>query len=355
VAIVHDYLNQRGGAERVVAEMAAIWPHAPIYTSLYRPDSTIAGFKQMNIQASMLDRLPVDRSFRLLAPLYPLAFRSLGTLTQELVISSSSGWAHGVHTAPESLHVIYCHTPARWLYATAEYLGQPRWQRPLAPMLAALRSWDRSASKRADAYIANTATVRARIRRVYGIDADVVYPPVDTKRFTPRPRGERLLTVARLLPYKRIDLAVATASRAGLGLDVVGDGPELGRLRALAGPSVTFHGRIDDRAATELVENCRALCVPGTEDFGIAVIEALAAGKPVVAFAGGGVLETLEDGRSGVLFHHTTIDDLLDAIRRCDELDADPAELATLASRYSTEAFAENLRASVQRAYQRRG
>jgi glycosyltransferase involved in cell wall biosynthesis len=354
VAIAHDYLNQRGGAERVVVELAAIWPQAPVYTSLYRPDSANPDFRQLDVRTSVLDRVPVDRGFRALAPLYPLAFRSLGALSQELVVSSSSGWAHAVRTAPESLHVVYCHTPARWLYATRDYVGDRARRHLVSPLLGPFRRWDRSAAHRADRYIANTQLVRDRIRDVYGLDADVVYPPVDTKRFTPRPRGDRLLVISRLLPYKRVDLAVLAASRSGLGLDVVGDGPELGRLKSLAGPTVEFHGRVGDGAVTELIEGCSALCVPGAEDFGIVAIEALAAGKPVIAFARGGVLETLDDGVSAALFRRPDVDAVLDAITRCDRIATGPEGLAAIADRYSKAAFADQLRAAVQRAHERR-
>ena len=354
VAIVHDYLNQRGGAERVVVAMAGIWPAAPIYTSLYRSGSTHGDFAGREIRTSPLDRLPVDRRFRLLAPLYPLAFRSLGTLSQELVVISSSGWAHGVRTAPESLHVVYCHTPARWLYATGDYLGRRRLGGLARLPLAPFRRWDRTAARRADAYIANARLVRDRIRVAYGIDAEIVHPPVDVARFSPRPRGERLLVISRLLPYKRVDLAVDAATRLGLGLDVVGDGPELDRLRARAGSGVEFHGRVDDRAATELIESCRAVCIPGAEDFGIVPVEALAAGKPVVAFAQGGALETLEDGVSAAFFATPDVDAMIAAIAVCDRLEAPPERLAQIAQRFSPAAFAANLTAAIGRAHARR-
>jgi glycosyltransferase involved in cell wall biosynthesis len=354
VTIAHDYLNQRGGAERVVVQLAAIWAETSIVTSLYRPSSSHDEFRQLDVQKSFLDRLPLDRGFRLLAPFYPLAFRSLGTLSEDLVISSSTGWAHGVRTTPDSLHLVYCHAPARWLYATKEYLPRRRSRVASAPLLAALRRWDQGAARRADRYIATNENVRRRVRDVYGIEADVVHPPVDIERFTPRPRGERLLVVSRLLPYKRIDLAIAAATKLGLGLDVVGDGPLLGQLRAIAGPSVRFHGRVDDRAVTELLEGCRGVCVPAAEDFGIVPIEAMAAGKPVVAFAAGGALESLEAGVTAVFFDQPTVESLIAAIRKLDEIETEPAMLARSAQRFSVEAFQRNMLAAVQRAHELR-
>lgn len=343
VAIVHDYLNQPGGAERVVLVMARMWPVAPIYTSLYRPDSTFPEFGAADVRTSPLNRLPVDRSFRNLFPLYPAAFRSLGTLEHEVVISSSSGWAHGVRTAPHSFHAVYCHAPARWLYG-GEYLRAARRRQAVRPFLGALRTWDHSAARRANLYIANSRDVRARIRRHYGIDAPVVYPPVDVDRFRARKRGERLLVVSRLLPYKRVDAIVEVATRAGIGLDVVGTGPALGSLRDLAGPTVEFHGRLPDREVSALMEQCRALCIAGREDFGISAVEANAAGKPVVALAAGGALETLEEGVTGSFFSCHDPDVVLAAIHRCDRIGTPTEAIAAAARRFSRPAFEAGLR-----------
>ncbi len=338
VAIVHDYLNQPGGAERVVLAMAGMWPDAPIYTSLYRVDSTFPGFGATEVRVSALDFFPVDHGFRNLFPLYPAAFRSFGTLTQDIVISSSSGWAHSVRTAPHSFHVVYCYTPARWLYG-GEYLGAARRKLAFRPFIGAMRSWDRGAARRAHLYIAISHEVRRRIRRQYGIDAPVVYPPVDVERFRPQERGERLLVVSRLLPYKRVDVIVDTATRAGIALDVVGTGPALDDLRRRAGPTVQFHGRASDAEVTALMDSCRALCLPGKEDFGITPVEANAAGKPVVAFAAGGALETIEEGVTGAFFTRHTPDNVLDAINRCDRIAVGPEKIAAAARRFSRHAF----------------
>jgi glycosyltransferase involved in cell wall biosynthesis len=353
VAIVHDYLNQPGGAERVVLEMARKWPQAPVYTSLYREESTWPEFRALDVRTSLLDRVPVDQRFRALLPLYPAAFRSLGTLEQDLVVSSSSGWAHAVRTSPESLHVVYCYAPARWLYSDG-YVSRRAARRALAPVSSVLRRWDRRAAARADGYITIAENVRERVRAAYGIDSEVVYPPVSLERFTPRPRGERLLVVSRLLPYKRVDLVVEAATRAKLPLDVVGVGPALGPLREMAGPTVTFHGKLPDRDVTELIEGCRAVCFPGREDFGIVPVEANAAGKPVIAYAAGGALETLREGYSGVFFQRQDADAVLDAIRRAERLDTPPERLAESASRFSPGAFRENLGRAIERIAERR-
>ena len=341
VVLVHDYLNQRGGAERVVLELAAMFPGAPLYTSLYRRASTFPEYEALDIRTSFLDPLPVDRHFRALFALYPAAFRSLGPIDAELVLSSSSGWAHTVRTTPRAFHAVYCYTPARWLYGG--YLTHSSTQRALEPLWGKLRRVDIAAAARADLYIAISEQVRKRIRRRYGRDAPVVYPPVDVGRFTPRPRGERLLVVSRLLPYKRVDLVIDAATRAGLELDVVGTGPALADLRHRAGPSVRFHGDLPDAQITALFEGCRAVCLPGVEDFGIVPVEANAAGKPVVAFAGGGALETIEEGVGGVFFRQQSPRALLGALDRCDEIDSSPERIAQNAQRFSRDTFRRRL------------
>jgi glycosyltransferase involved in cell wall biosynthesis len=354
VAVVHDYLNQCGGAERVALELARTWPGSRVYTSLYRPSSTFSEFAELDVGVSPLNRLPVDEHFRALAPLYPLAFRSLGRLSEDVVISSSSGWAHGVRTGSESLHVVYCHTPARWLYRRQEHLGGGIGPVLLSPLLGPLRRWDQAAARRADVYVANSLHVRNRIRALYGRSAEVIYPPVNVDRFTPTERGDRLLVISRLLPYKRVDLVVRMATRAGIGLDVVGIGPQLDELRGMAGPSVTFHGRVDEPTMAELLQGCRALCLAGTEDFGIVPVEAGAAGKPVVAYAEGGALETVQDGVNGALFSELTEDALLDALARADALTATPEEMAALAGRFSAQRFRARFRDLVRTEVARR-
>jgi glycosyltransferase involved in cell wall biosynthesis len=353
VVIAHDYLNQRGGAERVVLEMADMWPAAPIYTSLYRPESTFPEFRQHDIRCSFLDRAPVDRHFRGLFPLYPLAFRRFGELDADVVLSSSSGWAHMVRASPSSFHVVYCYTPARWLWSD-EYLGAGSLKYlAFRPVRAKLRRLDEAAARRADLYIAISDTIRQRIRAVYGIDAPVVAPPVSVDRFSPRLRGERLLVVSRLLAYKRVDIAVNAATQLGIGLDVVGVGPALEGLRASAGPTVQFHGELTDAAVVELMESCRALCFPGSEDFGITPVEAQAAGKPVIAFAGGGALDTVVEGVTGAFFKQPSVESFIGALARCDQIDTAPEEIALASRRFAPGAFRAKLTQEIAQGRQR--
>jgi glycosyltransferase involved in cell wall biosynthesis len=343
IALAHDYLNQRGGAERVVLELTRMFPGAPLFTSLYRARSTFPQFEDVDVRASFLNRLPVDAGFRNLLPLYPAAFASLGPVDADLLIASSSGWAHGLRVRPGGKLVVYCHSPARWLYGE-EYLGvSSARQKMIAPLQPWLRHWDRVAAQRADVYLANSRATQARIRSFYGVDSVVVPPPVEVDRFKPSPRGEHLLVVSRLLPYKRVDVVVDAATKAGLVLDVVGTGPALDDLRHRAGPTVQFHESPDDPTVTELIQSCRAFCLPGVEDFGIAPVEAMAAGKPVIAFAGGGALETVAAGATGVFFHRHTVEDFLEAVRQCDDMPAEPGSIAAHAEQFSAPAFRERM------------
>jgi len=346
VALVHDYLNQRGGAEKVVLELSDMWPQATIYTSLYRAESTFDEFRGRDIRTSFIDRVPVDGGFRNLFPLYPAAFRSFGEIDADVVIASSSGWAHMARAVPSALRVVYCHTPARWLYRD-DYMnsnGRPAAkQSVLKPVGGALRLLDARAARRADVYVANSRAVSERVRAAYGLDAPVVYPPVHVERLRPAPRGERLLVISRLLAYKRVDLVVAAARRLGLGLDVVGDGPLLDELRSAAGPLATFHGAASEETVTGLLETCSAVCVAGEEDFGIVAVEAQAAGKPVVAYRRGGACETVEDGVTGVLFDEQTVDCVVAAVEACERLDTTPERIALGALRFSAEAFRDGL------------
>jgi glycosyltransferase involved in cell wall biosynthesis len=345
--LAHDYLNQRGGAERVALELTRLFPAAPLYTSLYRPRSTFPQFQEVDVRTSFLDRLPVDRGFRNLLPLYPAAFASLGPVQADVLIASSSGWAHGLRVKPPGRVIVYCHNPARWLYGE-EYLGaSSARQRLIAPLRYRLRRWDQDAARRADAYVANSRATQARIKSIYGIDALVVHPPVQVSRFRPTPRGERLLVVSRLLPYKRIDIVVDATTRAGLGLDVVGFGPAVADLQERAGSSVRFHGSVDDATVTEMMQNCRALCLPGVEDFGIAPVEAQAAGKPVIAFGAGGALETVEAGVSGVFFYRHTVEEFLEAVRECDAITTEPETIANGVQRFSPGAFRRQMAATL--------
>lgn len=344
VAIVHDYLTQYGGAERVVLSLARRFPDAPIFTSVYDPDGTYPEFRRLDVRTTWLQRLPHrGRAVRALLPLYPGAFERMRLRGYDLVISSSSGWAHGVD-AGDAHHAVYCYTPARWLYLTDRYLDGRAARLALGPLLGRLRDWDERAARRPDRYVAISGAVAERIERVYGRRPNaVVHPPVQVERLlgtgassTP---GDHYLLLARALPYKRIDLAVDACTRSGRRLVVVGDGPLHDQLVARSGPTVEFRRRVDDGELAHLLARCRGLIQAGEEDFGLAPLEANAAGRPAVAYRAGGATETVVDGTTGVLFDEPSVDGLLGAMERLERTSFDADVLRRHAATFGEDRF----------------
>lgn len=337
----------------MVLALQRLFPDAPLYTSVYDPDGTYPEFARMDVRPMVLQRLPHrGNQARALLPLYPLAFGALRLRGYDLVVSSSSGWAHAVRPPQGARHVCYCHTPARWLYDSEHYLGPggpvPPWLQPgLRPVLRTLRDWDQRAAARPHAYIANSATVAGRIASVYGRCATVVHPPVEIDTFRPRSSPERdepyALVVSRLLPYKRVDLAIAACQALGLRLTVVGGGPGRAQLAQAAGPLVELRSGLSHDQLAELLAGCSALVQAGVEDFGIAPLEANAAGRPAVAFGAGGALETVVDGTTGILFHEQSAAALATALQRVLERRWDPVVLRRHAERFGEERFGREL------------
>ncbi len=350
IALVHDYLTQYGGAERVLQAMHDRFPEAPVLTALYDPASMPDSARLMNVTASWLDRLPsARRRHQALLPFYPAAFRSLGERLGEfdVVLADSSAWAHHVETRPEQVLVCYCHSPARFIYGDSDYLAparMPRIVRQVMPVVAAsLRNRDRVAAKRVDRYIANSRNVARRIRAAYGREARVVYPPIDTGRFRPSdpamPPEDWFLVLSRLVPHKRVDLAVQACTRAGVPLKVIGEGRATEMLHRLAGPTVEFLGALDDQAVADRLQRCRALILPGAEDFGMTAVEAQAAGRPVIAFGKGGALESVVAGQTGLLFGEPTVASLIDAIDRFERITWRPETALRNARRFGRDRF----------------
>jgi glycosyltransferase involved in cell wall biosynthesis len=349
VAIVHDFLMQMGGAEKVVEVLHGMFPDAPIYTSAYDPNVMPDYYRAWDIRTSFIQCLPFKSlTHRLALMLYPLAFESFDLSEYDLVLSSSSAFAKGVITQPHTVHICYTHAPMRYVWTTRSYVKSARANRlariVLEPMLHYLRVWDVVAAHRVDRYIANSHAVARRIEKFYGKTSDVIYPPVDTKRFSISEDVEDYYIIAsRFVPYKRLDLAVEAFTRLGRPLKIVGGGKHRKALETLAGKNIEFLGHVDDAELPKLMARAKAYIMPGEEDFGIAPVEANACGRPVIAYAAGGALDTQIDGVTGVLFQHQTVEDLCAAVLALDEQTIDPVRIRAHALQFDTEAFIENI------------
>jgi len=353
ISLAHDYLLVMRGAERAFAAIADLYGHAPIVTLLYDEQATGGRFAGHAITTSPLQRLGAGQaSFRRLLPLYPWAVERLELPACEVVLSSSSAFAHGVRVPAGAVHVCYCYTPFRYAwYEQARALAEtPRPLRPLVRrQLERIRRWDLSTSRRVDLFIAISELSRERIRRYYGRDAIVIHPPVETERFAPGTPGESLLVVSEIVRHKRLQVALEAARRARAPIRVVGSGPDLPELRE-AYPEAEFLGRAGDEQLAELYAGARAVVVPSMEEFGIVAVEAQAAGRPVIAAATGGALETVLDGRTGRLARLDDVESFARAIATIDELDFEPALAVENAERFSVASFQERLSALVTRA-----
>src|SRR5512136_1667825 len=324
MALVHDWLNQIGGAEDVLESLVEMYPGEPVYTSIYAPEGMPPDYRAWDIRVTWMARLPgIHSHHQPYLPLYPLAFQSFDLRGYDVILSNKSGFCHGVRAPLGATHICYCLTPTRYVWNLRDYCQ--REQLPalanalLPPVMALLRQWDYDAAQRVHHFIAISTEIQARIRRWYGRESGVIPPPVDTSGFQPAPKHEDyFLILSRLIPYKRIDLAIAAFNELGLPLVIAGDGRDQARLQALARSNITFLGRVDDARRAELMARCRAFIFPGLEDYGIAPVQAQAAGRPVIAFAGGGALDTVKDNVTGLFFHEPTAPSLAAAVRRLD-------------------------------------
>jgi glycosyltransferase involved in cell wall biosynthesis len=353
VALVHDFLVSVRGAERVFLAMCDLWPDADVFTPIYNEAGTEGRFAHRNIHTSFLQRMrPSSRSFRTLLPFYPAAIESFDLSGYDVVVSSSSAWAHAVICEERSVHVCYCHNPFRYAWnerhrTLAE--RQPITRAALRSFFRRWREWDWIAAQRVDRYVTNSRTTQARIRSYFGRDSHVVYPPVETYRFGPAQPGSHYLVLSELVSHKRIDTAVRAFTKLGLPLVIAGDGPDRRRLRRLAGPNVRFASRVSDEEAARLLATCRALVVTAVEEFGIAAVEAQAAGRPVLAASAGGALETIVEGVTGC-FWTGGPDELAEAVRSFDPEAVDPADCVANARRFDTEVFRRSLPREVEAA-----
>ncbi len=348
IGLVHDYLLVMRGAERTFAEMAACWPGAPVDTLLYDPRAMGSAFVGHPVTTSFLQRLRVkQKSFRYLLPLFPRAVERLPMSEFDVIVSSSSAFAQGVRPDPGAVHVCYCHSPFRYVWFERER-ALSECPAPLRPVLRRVldrtAAWDLEASKRVTHYIANSKITQERIERIYGRDSTIIHPPVSVDRFRRSEPEDFILFVGQIVRHKRVDVAVEAALLAGRPIRIVGDGPDRAELEErFAGRPVRFLGPIGDAELESLYSRCVALVVPNVEEFGIAAVEAQAAGRPVVAVAHGGVTETVIDGKTGILVEGESAADLAEALASEDLLRFDPAVIQANAARFSSEAFRARL------------
>lgn len=354
-AIVHDYFTQMGGAEIVAQELVRMMPSADLFSTVALPHCMPAELKNVPVTTSWMQRLPRMKDFyRFYFLLYPYGVSSLDLSKYELVISSSSGYAKGVRTHRDAIHVCYCHTPMRWAwsfdsYSARESMGS--FKRAVFPhLIRFLRDWDTGASRQPDHFVANSKTVAARIQRVYGRTAEVIHPPINLNRFKPcNEQEDYYLVLSRLVSYKGIDLAVQACTELNRRLIVIGDGPDRARLASLAGPTVQFLGRLSDAEVEHYASRCRALLFPGEEDFGMAPLEIAAAGRPTIAYRAGGAVETILEDVTGVFFDRQTPADLAAAIRRFETMTWHSDILSDHASKFGIDVFQESFRRFLSR------
>ncbi len=358
LALIHDWLNQLGGAEDVLAALVDLYPDAPLYTSLYDRDRMPAHWREWDIRTAFIDRLPfAHRKPQLYFPLYPFAFEQFDLRGYDVVLSNKSGFCHGVITGPETMHVCYCLTPTRYVWRYHQYAEQEDLGRltraGLAPFLTFLRQYDRLAADRVDHFIAISDEVRRRIAKVYHREATIIYPPVDVGRFAPSNRvDDYYLFVGRLVPYRRLDVLIEAFNKMGKPLKIAGSGRDRARLEALAGPTVEFLGFVPDADLPDLLARCRAFVWPGEEDFGISPLQANAAGRPVIAYDAGGARETVVPGVTGALFAEQSVAAIIETVESFDPLSVSPAAIRRHAEQYDIALFKRRIADFVAQKYE---
>jgi glycosyltransferase involved in cell wall biosynthesis len=354
VALVHDALNQYGGAERVLEHLHEIFPSAPIFVPIYDRNVYPENYDYWDIRVSWMRRIPgANRFHRAFFPLYPFAFQSFDLSEFDVVVSSSFNFAHNVLTGAGTCHICYCHSPPRFLwdyfnYARQERLGGAK-RLFASALLPGFRAWDIAAANRVDCWISASRTVQMRISKVYRRRSVVICPPVNVRAFAyNKPTGDYYLLLMRLVGWKRAEIAIEACSKLGLNLLVAGDGRDAGHLKAIAGPTVTFVGRVSDSQKKPLYEHCKALILTSVEDFGITPLEAMAAGRPVIAFRGGGALDTIVEGKTGTFFDEQTSESLASVLQRFDPERYDSTTIRAHAEKFDSEQFKKKILVFVQ-------
>ncbi|HEY8204454.1 MAG TPA: glycosyltransferase [Pyrinomonadaceae bacterium] len=345
IALVHDYFVQMGGAERVAEAIHDSFPAAPIYTTVALQKTLSKGLRAADIRTSPMQHLPaIERRFRHYFMLYPFAVEHFDLSEYDLIFSSSSGYAKGVRRRRNAIHVCYCYTPMRWVWRYDDYVERERFGKGIRAMLPlalwGLRKWDLRASRQPNYYITSSHLVARRIKKIYGREAHVIPPPIEVNRFHMSNEIEDYyLVLSRLMPYKRIDLAIEACKRMNRRLIVIGDGPDRARLEKIADDRTEFLGRQPDKIVNYYAARCRALLFPGEEDFGMAPLEANASGRPVIAYRGGGAVETVEDEVTGVFFDHANNKSLAEAIEKFEDRRWDQYTLRRHAEKFDRSVF----------------
>jgi len=359
IALVHDYLVQYGGAGRVLQAFTEIFPYAPIYTLIHDDEAMRGMFRGKRIYTSFLQNLPFSRKrHRFFPPLMPLAIEEFDFSQYDIVLSDSSSYAKGIITRPETLHICYMHTPMRYAWDDCqkytEDFGFPTLVKKLVPFfMSPIRLWDKASADRVDRYLANSQFVAKRIRKYYRHQAQVIHPPVNVGHFYIAKEDDRkdyFLMVGRLIAYKRHDIAIEAFNRLKLPLKIIGRGPEMKRLQKLAGPTIEFLGRVSEEDLPRYYAECRGFIFPQEEDFGIVAIEAMASGRPLIAYRGGDIVEHMEEGKMGVYFDLQTADAIVRAVESFDEKAYDPAFIRSRALRFDKELFKATIKDCLTRA-----
>lgn len=355
VALIHDHLAQDGGAEKVLKVLAEMFPTAPIYTLLSEKDNVDKYFKDRHIETSIIQKLPGGVShYQWYLPFMPMAVEFFDLREYDLVISDTSSFAKGVITTPDCLHICYCHTPTRYLWSdTHQYINELKYnkwfKKIISLVLNSIRLWDRAAADRVDLFIANSKTVEKRITKYYRRESVVIYPPVETEKFKIADLSEQkanehyFLAGCRLAPYKRVDMVISAFKKlsSDYKLKIFGDGVDLERLRELAGSAINieFLGRVTEEEKARLFSEAQAFINPQEEDFGITVVEAMASGRPVIAYRKGGATETVVEGKTGLFFDEQTDESLLAVIRNFNSANFNPTEIREHADKFSVQNF----------------
>jgi len=348
VALVYDRLNKWGGAERVLLALHKLFPDAPLYVSVYDKEKA-PWAKVFDVRTSFLQNFPLATHHELYALLMPLVFESFNFNDFDLVISVTSEAAKGIITKPQTEHICYCLTPTRYLWSGyREYFKNTLLRLISKPIVAYLRFWDKIAAQRPDVYISISKEVQRRIKKYYGRDSKMAYPPLmmrgpvanlTSKNNPSSGAAPYFLIVSRLVPYKKIDLAIKVFNKLKLPLKIIGDGVEMGKLKAMAGPTISLLGYLTDKELVRYYSECRALIFPGLEDFGLTILEAQSFGKPVIAFRGGGALEIIVENKTGLFFDKQTVESLEMAIKQFNNTTINPKDCIEQADKFSFETF----------------